>query len=64
MEEKKEEEKTNKAFTPSSNKMVSVKINHKRAVAGLGKAGDVVKVSEHEAERLVAKGLATIVKEK
>ena len=42
---------------------VKVKINHNRAVAGVGKSDEVVTVTEQEAQRLVAQGMATIVKE-
>lgn len=56
-----EKEKNNKSMTPSSNKMVTIKINKDRAIAGIGKAGDVVEVSELVAMNFIGQGLASIV---
>lgn len=55
----------NKARWPSENKseekMVKIKINPNRAIAGIGKAGDVVEVGELVAKNFVGQGLATII---
>ncbi len=61
-----EEEKHNKAVTPSSNKtvMVKVKINQGRAIKGVGKAGDVVEMAEALAKQYERSGYVTLVKEK
>ncbi len=61
--------KNNKVFEPDSNKadvlpevkMVWIKINHNRAIAGIGVAGDEVQVSQLVANNFVAQGLATII---
>lgn len=62
IEAKMEEPKVNKSWAPSKNKTVKIKINANRAISGLGKAGDVVEVSELVADNFVAQGLATIIK--
>jgi hypothetical protein len=62
--------KNNKVLEPDSNKadvlpevkMVRIKINHNRAIAGIGVAGDEVEVSQLVANNFVAQGLATIIK--
>jgi hypothetical protein len=58
-------EKRNKSFQSSNNKeegkLVTIKINHNRAIAGIGKAGDEVEVSQLVANNFVAQGLATII---
>jgi hypothetical protein len=41
--------------------MVWIRINHNRAIAGLGKAGEEFKVSQLVAKNFVAQGLATII---
>lgn len=61
--------KSNKVFEPDSNKadvlpevkMVRIRINHNRAIAGLGKAGEEFEVSQLVANNFVAQGLATII---
>lgn len=53
--------KTNKAVTPQSNKMVNIRINPNRVIAGLGKADEEFEVSELVAKNFVAQGLATII---
>ena len=61
--------KNNKVFEPDFNKadvlpevkMVWIKINHNRAIAGIGVAGDEVQVSQLVANNFVAQGLATII---
>ena len=61
--------KNNKVFEPDSNKadvlpevkMVWIRINHNRAIAGIGVAGDEVQVSQLVANNFVAQGLATII---
>ena len=61
-----EDPKANKAMqSPPSNKaaMVKIKINPNRAIAGIGKAGEVIEVSELVAKNFVAQGLATIIEE-
>jgi hypothetical protein len=62
--------KNNKVLEPDSNKadvlpevkMVWIRINHNRAIAGIGVAGDEVEVSQLVANNFVAQGLATIIK--
>ena len=62
LENKKKEPKENKLRRPPLiEKMVKIKINAKRAIAGVGNAGDVVEVSELVAMNFVAQGLATII---
>lgn len=74
MSDEKEEPKAwkpnnNKVFEPDSNKadvlpevkMVRIKINHNRAIAGMGKAGEEFEVSQLVANNFVAQGLATII---
>lgn len=63
-----EDAKKNKSVKPKLNKtpwntggLVKIKINANRAIAGLGKAGDVVEVSELVAKNFVSQGFATIV---
>ena len=51
----------NKADVLSEVKMVWIKINHNRAIAGLGKAGEEFEVSQLVANNFVAQGLATII---
>lgn len=61
-----QDEKDNKKYKPSENKeekMVKIKIKPNRAIAGLGKAGDVVEVSALVAQNFVGQGLAEIVEE-
>lgn len=58
-----EDEKKNKAFSPSENKKVKVKIKKGRAIAGVGKAGDVVDMSEAQAKQYEKDGYVEIVKE-
>ena len=41
--------------------MVWIRINHNRAIAGIGVAGDEVEVSQLVANNFVAQGLATII---
>ena len=61
--------KNNKVFEPDFNKadilpevkMVRIKINHNRAIAGMGKAGEEFEVSQLVANNFVAQGLATII---
>lgn len=61
--------KNNKVLVPDSNKadglpevkMVRIRINHNRAIAGLGKAGEEFEVSQLVANNFVAQGLATII---
>jgi hypothetical protein len=59
----------NKSMTPSANKMPwegdgEARIEITRAIAGLGKAGDVVTVSQRVANNFVAQGMATIIFDK
>ena len=61
-----EDTKNNKSKKPPGNKannekLVRIKINHNRAIAGLGKAGEEYEVSELVANNFVAQGLATII---
>jgi hypothetical protein len=64
-----EKEKHNKSITPSEDKaeeepretMVRIRINHNRAIAGIGTAGDEIEVSQLVAMNFVAQGLATII---
>ena len=61
--------KLNKGYVPGFNKadvlpevkMVWIRINHNRAIAGLGKAGEEFEVSQLVANNFVAQGLATII---
>jgi len=59
--------KVNKVLEPAENKSdgvvssVWIRINHNRAIAGLGVAGDEVQVSQLVAMNFVAQGLATII---
>lgn len=61
--------KLNKGYMPEFNKadiltevkMVWIRINHNRAIAGLGKAGEEFEVSQLVANNFVAQGLATII---
>jgi hypothetical protein len=65
--------KDNKVLTPDENKadetimvvppakMVWIRVNHNRAIAGLGTAGEEFEVSELVAKNFVAQGLATII---
>lgn len=61
--------KNNKVFDPYFNKadvlpevkMVWIRINHNRAIAGMGKAGEEFEVSQLVANNFVAQGLATII---
>lgn len=65
--------KSNKGYVPEFNKAddvisfvppektVWIKINHNRAIAGLGVAGEEFEVSQLVANNFVAQGLATIV---
>jgi hypothetical protein len=58
--------KENKVVEPAENKdgvssVVWIRINHNRAIAGLGVAGDEVQVSQLVANNFVAQGLATII---
>jgi len=64
-----ETDKVNKAFAPSENKMPwegngDVKIEIKRAIAGLGNAGETVTVSQRVAMNFVAQGWATLIIDK
>lgn len=57
----------NKSVTPSENKtasaaMVKVQIKPKRAIAGYGKAGDVVSMPEALAKVYEREGYVTILK--
>ena len=64
-----EKEKENKGYKPFLNKaevlpevkMVWIRINHNRAIAGMGKAGEEFEVSQLVANNFVAQGLATII---
>ena len=47
--------------TANSETMVWIRINHNRAIAGLGKAGEEFEVSQLVANNFVAQGLATII---
>lgn len=60
---KDEKEIENKRMTDKPNKtgMTRIRINHNRAIAGLGKAGEEFDVSELVANNFVAQGLAVIV---
>ena len=60
--------KKNKMLKPIKDKadsnsetMVWIRINHNRAIAGIGVAGDEVEVSQLVANNFVAQGLATII---
>jgi hypothetical protein len=61
--------KLNKGYVPDFNKadllpemkMVRIRINHNRAIAGLGNAGEEFEVSQLVANNFVAQGLATII---
>ena len=61
--------KLNKGYVPEFNKaevllevkMVWIRINHNRAIAGMGKAGEEFEVSQLVANNFVAQGLATII---
>ncbi len=61
MESKPEE---NKAVSPALNKgkTVKVRINPKRAITGVGKAGDVVEMDEATAKQFERDGFVTILK--
>lgn len=59
-----EEQKENKSAVPPSNKKLKVKINQGRAIKNVGKAGDVVEMSEALAKQYEQSGFVTIVKEK
>jgi hypothetical protein len=59
----------NKILNPSENKMPwigdgDVKIEIKRAIAGLGNAGETVTVSQRVAMNFVAQGWATLIIDK
>ena len=62
-----EDKKEDKGFRPILNKadvlpkMVWIRINHNRAIAGMGKAGEEFEVSQLVANNFVAQGLATII---
>lgn len=56
--------KEDKAVKPAENKKVKVKINQGRAITGVGKAGDVVEMTEAAAKQYVRDGYVTLVKEK
>lgn len=60
-----EEEKDNKVFTPVLNKAktVKVRIRQNRAINGVGKAGDVVEMTEATAKKYERDGYVTILKE-
>jgi hypothetical protein len=55
----------NKVVRPAENKgvvsQVWIRINENRVIAGLGKAGDEIQVSQLVANNFVAQGLATII---
>jgi hypothetical protein len=59
-----EQPKENKAVSPAMNKsrMVKVRINPKRAITGVGKAGDVVEMDEFAAKQYERDGFVTILK--
>lgn len=59
-----EEQKENKGMQPPANKKVKVKICQNRAIEGVGKAGDVVEMTEAEAKQHERNGYVTILKEK
>lgn len=61
-----EDPKDNKAVTPALNKAektVKVRINPKRALIGIGKAGDVVEMKESAAKQYERAGFVTILKQ-
>lgn len=49
-----------KAWRPSSDKMVKIRINQDRPIAGVGQPGDVVEVSERVAMNFIGQGLAIL----
>lgn len=53
--------KENKGFQSPSNKKVKVMINKNRAMAGIGKAGDVVEMTEALAKQYESDGYVTIL---
>jgi len=56
----------NKAVTPAENKkarLLTIRINRGRRIAGVGEAGEVVKMSAAEALDFISQGLAELVKE-
>lgn len=59
-----EQTKENKAINPALNKgkTVKVRINPKRAITGVGKAGDVVEMDEATAKQFERDGFVTILK--
>jgi hypothetical protein len=59
-----EQPKENKAVIPAFNKgkTVKVRINPKRAITGVGKAGDVVEMDEATAKQYERDGFVTILK--
>lgn len=59
-----EQPKENKAVTPAANKgrTVKVRINLKRAITNVGKAGDVVEMDEATAKQYERDGFVTILK--
>lgn len=59
-----EQPKENKAVSPALNKgkTVKVQINPKRAITGVGKAGDVVEMDETTAKQFERDGFVTILK--
>ncbi len=56
-----EKDKRNKKIEPPSNKMVKIQVNPDKTIPGVGKAGDIVNVSELVARNFVSQGLATIL---
>jgi len=59
---KDEKELEDKNFRPSFNKkVVKVRINQNRAISGVGKAGDVVEMTEQDAEKYAQMGFVTIL---
>lgn len=59
-----EQPKENKVVSPAMNKgkTVKVRINPKRAITGVGKAGDVVEMDEATAKQFERDGFVTILK--
>ncbi len=59
-----EQPKENKAVNPALNKgkTVKVQINPKRAITGVGTAGDVVEMDEATAKQFERDGFVTILK--
>lgn len=59
-----EEEKPNKSFVPPVNKkLVKVMISKNRSIEGVGKAGEIVEMTERLARQYERDGYVTILKE-